>query len=205
MAFQRVPYTFDVTVNWIQNGIYCLNTFYVQVDDTDYSQATCEDLASSVDGWVYGYLKTAWASAVQYVVTNVRGLNAQEDFQASNANSVGTLGTYTLTDPMPNNVAFSITRSTGLTGRTARGRVYMPLAVAMLTADENVVTAAWYDAAKAALDAFRTHVSDDIPSAVEVVVSRYLNGAQRAEAAVRAVTGYAASDLRVDTMRRRLS
>lgn len=205
MPFQRVPYTFDVTVNWTQNGVACLNTFYVQVAETDYSQATCEDLAASVDGWVFGFLKSAWASAVQYVVTNVRGLNAQEDFQASNANSVGTVGTYTTSDPLPNNVAFSITRGTGLTGRTARGRVYMPLAVAMLTADENVVATAWYEDAKAALDEFRAVIADDIPSAVEVVVSRYLNGSQRAEAAVRAVTGYAASDLRVDTMRRRLT
>lgn len=204
MAFQRVPFTYEVVVSWTMNGVPCINTFYVRVDEGDYSQTTAEDIAAAVDQWVFDYLKLAWGSSTVYTSTTVRGLNAAEDYYAQDATNTGVVGTYTTGVPLPNNAAFSVTRNTGLTGRSARGRVYLPLHAAMLTTDENVVAVAWYEVVKDSLDAFRAEVAAAVASAEEVVVSRYTGGALRSEAVTRPVTAYAASDLTVDTQRRRL-
>jgi len=110
------------------------------------------------------------------------------------------LGTQT-GDKAPGNVSFVIKFLTGLTGRSARGRVYMcGLTETQLAGDK--VTTAYGDAART--------VWEELAGALggtgfeHVVLSRYTDGVLRENALPRLITSYAITDYTVDTRRLRL-
>lgn len=103
---------------------------------------------------------------------------------------------------LPNNVAFSLKKNTGLSGKSFRGRIYQ---FGFVEADVtlNLITptraaayvAAWTEAL------FMTGATDDFGM---VLVSKFSGGAPRASALVTDVTSISYADLRVDTRRDRL-
>lgn len=204
MAFQRVPFTYQLNCEWTHNGLPGLNTFYFRVDEGDYGLSTLEAIADAMAVWAAAtYTLALCSQTIIQQITGV-GLNAEADVQYNTIGGLPEPGSYTTSEPLPSNVAFAMTRRTGLTGRSQRGRIYIPLAVAMVSTNENYVNATWEAAARSALNLLADAVQSDVPSAVEVIVSRYSGGAKRTEAATYAVTTYSPSDLTVDTMRRRL-
>lgn len=203
MAFQRVPYTYQILAIWSMNTIFCQNTFYAQVDSSVYSQATAEMLANAFAEYMGTVYRLVFPQNAQLVQAEVRGLNAAEDYQHVSVNDLPVAGAIT-SEGAPNNVAFAVSRYTGLTGRSARGRVFLPVPQSVLQTNETLVSVPHASLCVDTLNDIAPTLLA-VEGAVEVNVSRFSNGARRAEATVRPVTGYNVTDLTVDTMKGRLT
>lgn len=200
MAFQRVPNTAEAAVTFNMQGVPVIMTFYAQ-RSLGYNEAQIAALAAAVDDWAGDQVRPLISSQVTYVATNVRGLDAENDLQATSAVGAGAGGL--VQTPLPNNVALAVKRSSGLTGRSARGRVYFPgLTVNALGTNENFFTTTIVDDIVEVLNALRVIL--EAIGWIEVIVSRYINNTKRSEAVVFPVTFYTATDLRVDSRRDRL-
>jgi len=199
MAFQSVPNTAEAVVQLLINGENVVLTFYGW-RAAGYDQDDIDALAATMDAWVTAELIPAISSSAAYVGVAVRGLELINDnfaFDATGAD-VGDAAF----QPLPNNVAFSVKRFSGLTGRSARGRVYLPLTTNDPDTNENYIKSAAAVFYVAALNEVRVFMA--LEGWTEVIVSRVTNGAPRTVGEVFFVTGYTNVDLRLDTMRRRL-
>lgn len=201
MAFQSVPGTAEAVVRIQLNGVISTNTFYFE-QGGGYTQSDIDNLASLVDAWVDNeYLPLISADAA-YLSTNVRGLENIVDLAAVDSTGAGVGGV--AQKPLPANVTIAIKRETGLTGRSARGRVYIiGMPITWLPTNENLVDPTLLTGMVAALNALRVDVAAS-SSWEEVVVSRYSNGVKRTTGVVFPVTTYINTDNTVDSQRGRL-
>jgi len=202
MAFQSVPYTFQLNQRWVLSGQQCLTTFYASVDPGDYNSGVATDVLTEFRTWVTSELIPVFPAGVVFGNAEIKGLmNAADIFQFSsfNAGDPGGVGTAN----QPGNVVVSIKRSSGLTGRSERGRVYIPVPDNGLTTNENAVDATWLDSVVDALNFLRSSLT--AAGAVEAIVSRFTGGAARATGIAIPVAFYIAVDANVDSMRRRLT
>lgn len=104
---------------------------------------------------------------------------------------------------MPANVTWAIKFSTGIAGRSFRGRNYLVgLAEAEITGD--YISSTYGAAYLAAWSAMIAAVETDA-DVIHCVVSRYSNGVPRVAGLATPVISYGSADLRVDTQRRRLA
>lgn len=202
MAFQPVPNTVEIDVIYSYNAVIAQNTFYAELAG-GYVLADLQDLADAIDFQV----ATTWlaeqpAEAI-YLRTEVRGLAEENDITADQDVSTGP-GTHVGT-ALPGNVTFSIKKTSGLTGRSARGRTYWigipngelnPL-------NENLVEAVWAAAVVDNVGLIRTAIAA-VGLWLPVLVSRFSGGAQRTEGVTFPWTGEVNVDLRIDTLRNRL-
>lgn len=201
MAFQPVANAATAFVQCTCNGVnvgFTLNFFRA----AGYVQADLDNLASAVDQWMGTEMLPLLSNNLTYVGTEVRGLENEEDLTSFDDDSTGAGGV--VADPSPNNVTFCVKRLSGFTGRSARGRVYLPgIPRTFLDGvNENFVTSAaaanWVDALLAVLSYVITH------GWIEIIISRWNEGMKRSEGVSFGITDWTNSDLRVDTMRRRL-
>lgn len=202
MAFQPVPDTVEIDIIYTLNSKRVQNVFYA-FDSGGYLLADLQALADAVDTQVHGTWKSQQAIDAVYVRTEVRGLAFLNDITAEqNANAgPGVFAGATL----PNNVTFAIKKTSGLTGRSARGRTYwIGLAQTMLLgSDENFVEAAWAADAVAAVESIRNTIRTTLDWEA-VLVSRFFEGEARLAGVTFPWTGSSNVDLRVDTNRNRL-
>lgn len=198
MAFQSVPQTAEAVVRYTNNGVISSLTFY-GLYPTAYDQTAIDDLAAAVDGWAGTDLRSILAQETAYTTTSVRGLENAVDFFSVNATGAG-IGS-TTGEQLPGLVAFAVKRITGLAGRSARGRVFLPVPQNDLGSDENQVAGARVTAYVAALNVLRADML--LAGWTEVVVSRYTLGAARPVGVTYPVTNYLATDTFIDTQRRR--
>jgi len=200
MAFQSVAGVAEVVVRGLVNGQTITNTFYGNYGGT-YGQAAITALAAAMDSWVDVELLPLLSSSYSYVECVSKGLENINDYTDSVATSAGpgAVGV----DPFPNNVALAISRRSGLTGRSARGRVYIGgLPESILSGGEDYFVTASVNAFVDALNEVRTYM--DAADWQEVIVSRWLAGVKRTEGVFFSVTDYVAVDTRVDSRRDRL-
>lgn len=199
MAFQSVPNTAGIVIRGVLNGVTITNTFYAR-RDAGYTLADLTDLAGAVDDWWNANALPLLSSSYTYSLTEVTGLENENDFQAQSAIGAGAGGR--AVEPLSNALAMAFKRSSGLTGRTARGRVYIGgMDVNELSSDENQVNVAYLNSWRDVLDLLRTII--EVLGWVEVIVSRYVNGAKRATAVTFDVAGYTYTDAFLDTQRGR--
>lgn len=205
MSFQRVPDTALVTVSFELDGDAFANTFYYEAD-AGYSQGDLDTLGSAVDGTPAHGLLALLQAQVTYTGTTVQGLNSINDLSAFWRSSP-LAGGVTGVRPLPINVAFVVSKRSGLSGRSARGRVYIGGLPSYATYFEPPSFQTMYDTAVAqfvaAIDAFRT-VTGSLPAWQPVLVSRYTDGAKRAEAVTFNWTATIANSRDVRTRRDRL-
>lgn len=164
-----------------------------------YDLAALSALAASVDGWYNEALLPLLPSAVLYEGITVRGLSEEEDLR------------YDLSEPLPGTdvdgacpaqVAVVITKRTGFTGRSARGRSYLWGIPLSYREDDRHITDF---AASAYAEAF-----DTLTAAVEdadfepIVLSYFTAGAPRVTATWKSIISWEIRDKRLDTQRRRL-
>jgi len=201
MPFQSVPDTAIIEVRATNNGIPVENTFYAKFP----SQPTAEELEELAlnvgtvitEEWLPA-LPASWVGVEVYA----KGLTDIVDNQGSSAIIAGDLGT-AAGAPLPNNVTFAVRRTSGLTGRSSRGRIYwMGLVAGHLDANENFITSTVANAFAALCDEVTLAIASS--GATEVIVSRYSEGVLREFGVTFPVVGYSWSDLRVDTQRGRL-
>lgn len=200
MAFQAVPNTAEAVIRYSIQGVLVTNTFYAR-RNTMYNLQNLVDLATAVDDWVGTQALPTMSNQLEYQATVVRGLALENDNEVVTNVSTG-FGSNAGT-PLPNNCAFAVARTSGLTGRSARGRVFWPgMTVNNLSTVENFVTTGYASVVTDVLNALRALL--DLIGWIEVIVSRYANGAKRSEAVTFDVVNYTATDLRVDSQRARM-
>ena len=176
MAFQSVPNTAEITFVCEQNDEAVVNTIHAEKLG-GYSGADIIALADTMDLAFSNHIKTQMVQDVLYLRTEVRGLNSVNDFLALNNDNTGQ-GTI-LGPGLPNNVTLSLKKSSALTGRSARGRLFwIGLAASELETNENLVDSNVAANKAIALQAVR----GDIVAAGwdPVIVSRFSEGVQRA-------------------------
>jgi len=200
MAYQPVEDTAEIVIQATVNGVPVNNTFYARKPG-GYTEGELAALAGAVSTHWGTNMRPLCSSAYVYVGCSVRGLANENDFQATSVAGAG-VGAVAAS-PYPNNVAIAIKRSSGLTGRSARGRVYIGgIPVTVSQTDENFLTQGHVDNVEAVLNGIRTVIA--VLGWIEVILSRYVDGLKREAGLTFAVTNYQATDLRVDTRRDRL-
>lgn len=201
MAFQSVPATAEAVVQYIVNGLLVTNTFYFK-QPVAYDLDALEELAAAVDEWVGTEWLPVFIDGLTYSQTVVRGLESENDFEVNDDTSAGT-GTITGSNPSPNNVTFAVKRLSGLTGRSARGRIYVPtIGTGQFQAVKNFIP-------QALADDWVNALSDQISYTGSlgwspVIVSRYTGGSPRLFGVTFPITQWAYTDLRTDSRRDRL-
>lgn len=177
MAFQSVPDVAQIDIVFLQNGQTMQNSFY-GFHPGGYSLVDLQALADDIDLAV----DTVWLARLPdqctYVRTDVRGLEFENDLVATqNANSGPGAD---VSAPLPNNVTFAIKKSSGLTGRAARGRTYwVAIPQNKLNAsDENTLDATYINFIVASVDVIRTNIAS-VGTWEAKLVSRFLDGVKR--------------------------
>lgn len=199
MPFQRVPHTCEILVRGTQQGQEIINTFYGQFPSA-YALADLEALASALDMWANSVWKPLLCPEYGYAGITVRGLDAPIDLEVENNTHAGP-GTHA-GDALPNNVSLAIKRTSGFTGRGARGRIFMPSIPTPDLETGDVVSASFAAAVLAGLDAMDTAITEQ--GFVPVIVHRVASGVPLAEAVVFTLVEWVVVDLVIDSMRRRL-
>ncbi len=202
MAFQAVPNTAQVNMIYSFNSVPALNTFYAERDG-GYALSDLQALADRIDlAWPITF-QNDQPSEVDYVKTEVRGLAVENDLVAESAVSAGT-GTH-IGVSLPNNVTFSIKKTSGLTGRSARGRTYW-IGVPrdqVGNPDENHLLVAYADAIVADIDFIRIEI-ENVGLWKAVLVSRFANKVKRTTGKTFPWLSTVRVDAQVDTNRGRL-
>lgn len=199
MAFQPVPDCAQVVIRLSVAGETITNTFYGQRPG-GYTSTNVSDLAEAMDLWVEEQYKSFLSTSLGYNGTEVTGLAEINDIQYVNTTNVG-LGE-NASPPLNNSDCYAVARRTFLTGRSARGRVYVPLCVNHLDTNVNFVTTTARTAIQDRLNLVRTYMIN--AGWTEVVVSRFSEKVKREAGVAFAVTAYSAAGLRVDSQRGRM-
>lgn len=204
MAYQRVPETVEIALIFEAQNQEIRNLFYAQKVG-GYSQTDIDGLAAAVDSSSGPQFAALMSTRDHYVRTDVRGLDAENDLTSSVATSTTAGSTASIGTPL--SVAFCVRQRSGLTGRSALGRVYIgniPLNnVNQADASESYIKSANADAWVAVVDGVRITI-DNFGTWDPVLVSRYHDGVKRAEAVVFPWLSTDYSTLRLASRRSRL-
>lgn len=201
MAFQRVPETARAEVIYLQNSRYIENNFHARKEG-GYSDSDLSILAAAVDAAV----STNWLpnqnDEVYYTKTVVTGLDAEEDTVVEDNSGAGP-GALTATDDLPPSITKAITLRSGLTGRSARGRVYwIGASIGSLAGDNSLwqltAVTTWVNN----VDLVRVAIA--AVGWLPVIVSRYHDGVKRDEGVTFEWTSTGSYELYVNTRRDRL-
>lgn len=166
------------------------------------TEADLDDVGSFLASWFDTEMQPLMTAG--YVLERIK----LRDMTSENSFSKDWVGILPLTGVMagnslPSNVAWCLKKQTGRAGRSYRGRIYHP------GMGEAQVSGNYVDATYASdvIDAYN-YIVDNITGVGQgfemVVVSYQNNGVPRTSGLATVVTGIVATDLRVDTQRRRL-
>lgn len=202
MAFQRVPFTVEIDVIYNASAEAVQNVFYAQFPG-GYGQSDLDALAVRVDTRVAANWPAQQAPEAIYQRVEVHGLNAENDLVADFSSGTQT-GTQ-LTAILPNNVSVAVKKTSGLSGRSARGRTFWIGAPQgqLSPADENTFLLTYVTAVVDAI----TQIREGIQSLAgwdAVLVSRFAGGVKRPEGVTFPWIGEVSVDARVDSQRGRL-
>ena len=199
MTFQSVPNVVEAVPHITMNGKEITLTFYGEIAG-GYSAADVQNLADEMDDWAATELKPWLSVSGTYDFTSTRGLEFANDVIGLSSTGAGAGGE--ASQALPNNAVLSVKRRSGFTGRSARGRVYVPVAFGELSTNENYVSSGFAVGITAALDEVRVYMLN--AGFTEVIVSRYTGGSLRATGVTFDVVDYSVVDTRIDSQRRRL-
>ena len=200
MVFQSVPETAEVVMRMVCNNAPVTNTFYARKTG-GYDLTSLTTLVVAVYTNFITSILPYLPIALLCDGATGRGLQFINDVEY--VHSPGVVAGAAATNPTPSNVALAFKRTSGLTGRSARGRVYIgPLPTGALTTDENYVSSAVAANLLGGLDEMRIEIAAQ--GWIEVIVSRYTGGTKRPTGVTFPVVDYSYSNLRVDSRRDRL-
>ena len=200
MAFQAVPETAEIVITYLGNSSNMVNVLAARKVG-GYSLADIQGLAFAVDAGVGSLFLPIQSSKMAYVSTTVRGLANENDLEDINTNSAGPGA-----DPdvgTAGNVTLSVKKSSGLTGRSARGRLYwIGMRVVDLTANKNRLDQASVDLIVSKIEGMRLLIITE--GWVPVIISRFTGGLERDPAVTFSWDSTVAVNADVDSQRRRL-
>lgn len=199
MPFQSVPDTAEVIATFEYEGRQSICTFYARFTGT-YDLADLTDLATAVDAAIAAGIAPQMTEAQSYIGVTARGL----EFENDQAVFVGTpTSGSAAVSALPPNASLAIQRLSGLTGRSARGRIFVPfLNQSAMQTDRNFVTSTFANNWVALLDDVNAAMVSE--GWTPVIVSRFTGGVKRAFGATFPIINWAVRDLNVDSQRRRL-
>jgi len=199
MAFQSVPNCAEAVIEATLGGkpIFNVLNFFIL---GGYEQADINALGAAVDQAVGDSWLPIWPTNLDYVQTHVRGLMNSIDLENVSTSNAGP-GTGTGT-ALANNVAFCVTFRTGLTGRSARGRMYVGGIRAGYQATPTTFTSGIATDWVAAIG--DVHAAAVLQGWTPVVVSRISGGIKRAEGIFNPIVSIDARNLDIDSQRGRL-
>lgn len=199
MAFQSVPNTAEAVINYVINGQPAINRINFE-SPGGYTQTEIDALAAVIDLAVDAYIMPLVMPAVNYLFTKVRGLESAIDLEATNATSSGT-GAASGTQQAQQQ-SYVVKLGTGATGRSARGRFYMPPTGSANLNSPRAVSSGY---SNNCVDALADLLADAaLAGWTGVITSRYTGGAARPTGVNRVITDIIASNLNIDTQRRRV-
>ena len=202
MAFQQVPNTAEINVNYTQNDEQMQNTFYALFGGT-YAQANLAALADAIDLYIASDWLPLQTLDCGYTNTTVIGLHSINDFVAEANLSAGP--GEDLARGNPNSVTMAVKKSSPFTGRSARGRIYwMGIPIDKISANENFINLAYAVDVVAAVDGLRA-VIEGVFLWEPVLVSRFTGGAKRATGVTFDWIDTSTVNTGVDTQRGRLT
>lgn len=201
MPFQSVPDTVLAEVRYSNALVRIENTLYIR-NLAGYTQEYLDDLAEAIfNTWAADVLPVLSAD-LQLVEVYCKGLENAIDLQSlyvPGAPVAGGVASPTL----PNSVACCISFRTGFTGRSARGRVYIPgIPEGNVTGDQ--FTGSFANGLASDIATFFGDLLPSFPGAQHVIVSRYTAGALRPTGETLPVTAYVSTDNFVDSRRSRV-
>lgn len=200
MAFQQVPDTVEIGVFGRMQSINMQNTYHAHKSG-GYSQADIDLLAAAIDDQVTTSFIPRWSDNLTYVGVEVRGLDAETDFTSFDGSGTGP-GAVSGT-PLPNSVSYTVKKLSGLTGRSARGRVYIfGLSVATLDTNENFISSTFAAHFTTSVEAVRDRI--DAEGWTPVIVSRFNAGVKRSVGVNFEWVSTAAGSNRLDSRRDRM-
>jgi len=198
MAFQAVPRGIEVKLVMSQNGVPVVNRWNVDAEHTPVTVTDLEDVQAVFDAWLTSDYAPAIHSSVefeQWVVTALDVEGGAQIIVAPTETAGGGGGTAAAA-----NAALVVSYRTGLTGRSNRGRTYVPgLIVAYFTDAQHLSTGT----ATAFSGAFQNLI--DALTAISMtlsVLSRIFDGAARAVGILITITELIVNTT-VDSQRRR--
>jgi len=202
MGFQAVPDVAEVDVIYSYNAKIVQNTFYGLMVG-GYALSDLQALADEVSLRVNGNFLAQQPPEAIYLRTEVKGLAFINDQVATSVIGNGP-GIHT-GSALPNNVTFSIKKTSGQTGRSARGRAYwigIP-ANELVLANENLLEAAYVVLLVAAVEQIRQAINF-VGIWQAVLVSRITLGVQRPTGITFPWVGVENVDTQIDTNRGRM-
>ena len=201
MAFQSVPQTAEIVIKYEGNQVDSVNVLQAKLTG-GYSLTDLEDLADAVDASIVADWLPIQTQDQAYISTTVRGLEFINDQETINTDGAGAGGN--AVKGLPGSVTFSVKKSSGLTGRSARGRMYwIGIPSDKLAGNENQVLSAHVVEIRDAVEDMRLAIA--ATSWDPVIVSRFLDGSPRATGAVFNWIATVAVNENVDSQRRRLT
>lgn len=203
MAFQRVPNTVEIRINYTLYGSNIQNTLHAY-SSAGYDQAAASYLAAYVDSNLVPALLADLSVHIEYVSTDVVGLDQEYDVTAS---------AYAFADngdvndaSMPPQIAFCVAKLSGYSGRASRGRVYVagiPKSYMQIGANTgNLISTAARAAYVGHIDGWRSSI-ETVGIWDAVIVSRYHNGSKRSEGITTHWLTTSSNSSKVATMRGR--
>lgn len=199
MAFQPVPNAAEFVVRGTLYGEQVANTFYA-THASGWGLTELQAAADEVDTWFSTEVLPELQANYVYTGTFARDLRTAVGFQTSAIAGAGAGGN--VSAGKPNNVTVAISRRSGLAGRAARGRIFLPGIAGDMLSTENSITPTFQLLMETAFNLLR--VAFDNVDWTEVIVSRTGPGASPTAAIVYTVIEYLIVDQVLDSMRRRL-
>lgn len=204
MPFQPVPNVAEVQIIYSMNNRVFMNTFHAWWA-LGYDQFALDMLAADMDNGPVPGLMNLLSVHLKYEKTRVIGLGSINDFSSEDASGAGFGGQQVAA--LSNNVAFAVTKRSNKTGRSARGRVYIPGIPTSYTQTQtggrDFLLSAKVTLLVEAIDAFRVAINAAL-TRTAVIVSRYTEGQLREEGVPFDWLSTAAKDDKLDTQRRRM-
>jgi len=197
MAFQVVPDTIIVELRGENQTVPVENTFYYSYT-TPPDESELETLLDALSAVYTASFKPLLPDGVTVTELYARDLGSEVAAQALVPVASGQ-GSAT-GDSMPSFNTIAISRRSGLTGRSARGRIYW-LGLSESQVQGQVVMSTPRAAMLAAVLAWDAAASAQ--GFEPVIVSRYHNHVKRAEGVTYAIEGWSLTDFDVDTQRNR--
>ncbi|KKL06218.1 hypothetical protein LCGC14_2598240 [marine sediment metagenome] len=201
MAFQKVVDAAEIVIEYVGNAQVLKNVIHASKSG-GYVLADLTALAVAVDANITAAWLGNQTQDVSYVQTIVRGLALENDLEA--IDNTGAAAGGVLSKGLPGNVTLAIKRTSGLTGRSARGRLYwIGIPAAQLSIDENVVDTTAVADIVSNVESMRASINATVWT--PAIVSRFTNGVARSEGKLFTWTGSSAVNNNVDSQRRRLT
>lgn len=198
MALPPVPNGLRITLEYTLNGKVVVNVYYA-IKSTPIVTVDLTNVATAVLQWWRTFLKGGLSQDIALTKIRVQDVSVPDGGyieQVVTSNNTGSVAS----QAMPNNVALVVSLQSGLSGRSRRGRTYVP------GLPENEVSGSYVGQTflQGFIDAYV-----ELATALQLqlcslaIVSFYGNGAPRAVPQITLVTRVAANT-RIDTQRRRL-